>query len=385
MRICVISIIHDSWGGSEELWAAMAEEAMENGHSVVHSRLNTGDDALKEQELQKLGLVTRRRRGYTGGTRSKWVRIVKKIVNIGFDHLIPDYRYISKSKFDAILYVGTGFSPVSDRRLLSMIQSSGLPIFVNLQLCQENGRFSTANDLHFLQKFYSSAIHLFFVSRRNHKALQNMLAQPLPHATVVRNPVNMPSTDYLPFPAYEGTARLAMVGNLLCMHKGQDVMLQVLGSEAWRTENWTLDIYGDGMDRAYLEQLVQMYGLDQKVRFCGRVSDIRGIWASHHLLLMPSVMEGMPLAVVEAMLCGRPVLATDVGGHVEWIEDGVQGYIAAAPTAAALHTALQAAWSDLPNWEQRGKAAHEKAKTLYDPAPGATLLKMIGQLLQAGQ
>jgi glycosyltransferase involved in cell wall biosynthesis len=81
------------------------------------------------------------------------------------------------------------------------------------------------------------------------------------------------------------------------------------------------------------------------------------------------------------MLCGRPVLATDVGGHAEWIEDGVQGYIAAAPTAAALHKALQAAWSDLPHWEQRGRAAHEKAMQLYDPAPGVTLLKLIEEML----
>ncbi len=51
------------------------------------------------------------------------------------------------------------------------------------------------------------------------------------------------------------------------------------------------------------------------------------IWAANHLLVMPSRFEELPLAMVEAMLCARPVVATDVAGHKEIIEEGVTGFL----------------------------------------------------------
>nr|MCU0335794.1 hypothetical protein [Chitinophagaceae bacterium] len=237
MRICVISIIHEPWGGSEELWAAMAREALNRHMTVHHSRLAVGPLASKEQALLQVGLQPKDRRGFTGYIRQPWLRIAVKALHLLLDRVVPDYTYINAANFDAVLYVGTGLSAAADRRLLQSIINSGVPLFVNFQLCQESGRFSTTADWQFMRQLYQKAVHLFFVSHRNHVALQNMLAQPLPHASVVRNPVNMPSTDYIPFPATDGTARLAMLGNLLCMHKGQDAMLQVLGSETWQSEN----------------------------------------------------------------------------------------------------------------------------------------------------
>jgi glycosyltransferase involved in cell wall biosynthesis len=127
-----------------------------------------------------------------------------------------------------------------------------------------------------------------------------------------------------------------------------------------------------------------MYGISSRVTFHGRVQDIRQIWAQNQLLLMPSVMEGMPLAVVEAMLCGRPVLATDVGGHSEWIEDNVQGFMAAAPTLHALEEAWQRAWLRRDEWQQMGERAHQRASTLYDPNAGATLFSLIEQIAATG-
>jgi L-malate glycosyltransferase len=116
------------------------------------------------------------------------------------------------------------------------------------------------------------------------------------------------------------------------------------------------------------------------VFFHGSVSDMREVWRKNHLLIMPSHMEGMPLAVVEAMLCGRPSVATDVGGILEWITDGVTGYIAGAATLACLDEALERAWRDKENWEAIGKAAHDRAVALCDPQPGKTLLTIIDPL-----
>jgi len=89
--------------------------------------------------------------------------------------------------------------------------------------------------------------------------------------------------------------------------------------------------------------------------------------------------------VVEAMLCGRPVLATDVGGHTEWITNNVDGFIAAAASVQCLSDALQRAWQRQHEWARIGQMAHEKAMHLYDPHPGQTLLTQLETIVASRQ
>jgi Glycosyl transferases group 1 len=56
---------------------------------------------------------------------------------------------------------------------------------------------------------------------------------------------------------------------------------------------------------------------------------------------MPSRYEGLPIVIVEAMLCERTVVATNVAGHSEVIEDGISGFLAHAPTVASVAKALE--------------------------------------------
>ena len=80
---------------------------------------------------------------------------------------------------------------------------------------------------------------------------------------------------------------------------------------------------------------------------------VEKIWAENQALVMPSRFEGLPLAMVEAMLCGRPIVATDIAGHSEIIDDGITGFLARAPTVPALLEALEKLW-------QRRRAEVEK-------------------------
>jgi glycosyltransferase involved in cell wall biosynthesis len=225
-------------------------------------------------------------------------------------------------------------------------------------------------------EFYARAHRVAFVARGNLESAERQLAAALPNATVVRNPVNLADRSPVPWPP-AGPARLASVARLDVRLKGQDVLLQALAGPAWRGRDWRLALCGTGPDETYLRALAARLGVEERVAFRGQVADVRGIWAESELLVLPSHGEGTPLALVEAMLCGRPAVATDVGGNAEWVAEGETGFLAEAPTVRSFGAALERAWAARPGWPALGEGARRAAERLHDPAPERTLLNLL--------
>jgi glycosyltransferase involved in cell wall biosynthesis len=199
----------------------------------------------------------------------------------------------------------------------------------------------------------------YFVSLANLRIFEKQIGCLLPNAEVIRNPFKVAYDTCPLWPSLgEGEAlRIAHVGRLHMPSKGQDLLVEALAGQAWRSRNWRLTLYGDGPMRDILERLIERAGLSDKIHFGGFVESVEQIWAENHLLVMPSRYEGLPLAIVEAMLCSRPVLATDVAGHTEVIEDGVTGFVAAYPTARSLAEALERVWENRHALETIGARA----------------------------
>jgi glycosyltransferase involved in cell wall biosynthesis len=78
--------------------------------------------------------------------------------------------------------------------------------------------------------------------------------------------------------------------------------------------------------------------------------------------------------MLEAMMCGRAVLATPVGGVRDWIEDGVNGYCAPDITSDAIHSTLVRALADRARWPALGLAARARFDRQRDPDPVGKLL-----------
>lgn len=114
--------------------------------------------------------------------------------------------------------------------------------------------------------------------------------------------------------------------------------------------------------------------------FEGHVADVEKIWSLNHVLVMPSRIEGLSLAVIEAMLCGRPVVATDVAG-AEVIEDGVTGFLAEAPTVGCVECALERFWARREEAREIGAAAAERIRRLVPPDPARVFADKIKELL----
>ena len=141
---------------------------------------------------------------------------------------------------------------------------------------------------------------------------------PMNRITVIRNAVD----QSIFFPGRtrrnrDGAARLGTVGRLI-PEKGLDVLLSAL-PEILATQPVVLTVVGDGPERTALEH--KAHGLP--VEFVGYMespSDIASFLRSIDVFVMPSRWEGLPNALLEALACGVPVVATDVSGMAEAAE-----------------------------------------------------------------
>jgi L-malate glycosyltransferase len=376
MTIAIISMIREPWGGSEELWFDMARQAIAEGHTVIHLSYDFGYEHPRYRALRKMGVQLYQRPGYFPAGIGTRQRIWRLGVNFIRKKLRDPFAAIFRHRPDIVLYNGTCYSVAREGALLKALAANPARFYLIGHLNSDHGRGLSKSERGIILRAYERATEVFFVSQRSKVTAERHLCRAIPNAAVIRNPVNMTATGLLSLPT--GTRlRLAMVGNLIVSHKGQDILLAVLRTSKWRGRDWILNIYGDGPDKEYLQELVIFYQLGDRVFLHGRVGDIRRVWGEDHLLVMPSHMEGMPLAIVEAMLCGRPCVATDVGGATEWIEDGLSGFIAEAATERSLDEALERAWRAKDQWDEIGVRAHERAMTLYDPDAGKTLLERI--------
>lgn len=215
-----------------------------------------------------------------------------------------------------------------------------------------------------------------FVSHRNLQEARRQFAMEPPKAQVILNPVRSALEKPYPFPDQFGKIYFASVARFETAWKGQDLLLDVLSQPAWRERDWQLRFYGSGPDLEHVKQLTSFFKLEGRVFFEGFVSDLTEIWAKNQILLMPSHGEGTPLAALEAMMYGRPVVATDVGGNAEIIQDGATGFIAEAPTVCSFSSALERAWQKRNDWPAMGAAAHKSIRDRSTQDPTTALLKI---------
>jgi glycosyltransferase involved in cell wall biosynthesis len=106
---------------------------------------------------------------------------------------------------------------------------------------------------------------------------------------------------------------------------------------------WELSIIGDGSYKDQLQQRIEALGLTHRIRFHGWCSkeELLPILAQSHIFVNPSRHEGMPNAVLEAMACGLPVIATRIAGNEDLVKNGENGFLVANENVIELRNALR--------------------------------------------
>jgi glycosyltransferase involved in cell wall biosynthesis len=208
---------------------------------------------------------------------------------------------------------------------------------------------------------FKSARHLYFVSKRNEVVAQRQLAFDFNNSSVISNPANLKEYEICKWNVAK-TVNMAFAGRLNSSVKGLGVLLQILSEKKWQERDWCLNLYGRGEDEDYLKELARYYKLEAKVHFRGFVADVHSIWRENHVLVMPSTLEGTPLTLIEAMLCGRTAVVSDVGGNAELVSEGESGFVAEAPSLHSFGNALERMWIQKEDLKSIGCCSAESIK-----------------------
>lgn len=127
------------------------------------------------------------------------------------------------------------------------------------------------------------------------------------------------------------------------------------------SRRWRCVIAGEGSEKSRLETLAQTLGLGKNVEFVGSVSDMGSFYDKLDVFVQASLSEGLSLATIEAMACGLPVVATDVGATRELVRDGIDGVLVPADDIPALARALSRIADHGDLRRTMAAAAHERA------------------------
>ncbi|MQT71441.1 glycosyltransferase, partial [Pseudomonas sp. FSL R10-0071] len=140
--------------------------------------------------------------------------------------------------------------------------------------------------------------------------------------------------------------------------KNQTAVLQALA--AIEIQNWHLELVGDGPELAKCVLLAEQLNIARKVTFSGACSDVAVRLGNSDIFVLTSDWEGLPLTILEAMRSSLPVIASDVGGVAESIDDGVTGILVPRDYTVALRNAFVQLLQSQGERESMGYKAREK-------------------------
>ncbi len=339
------------WGGSELLWTKTIAELTKWDYVIsicVHKKLQLPEwiNTLEDQKrisVYKIPIAA----------LSKIKQIANKFLPYKFRIKPKDNRqeYITKFEPD-LLVINQGFNFNGVDLMTFAIQSK--INYITISHAVNEGLWPDLNLRNKMIQGFSNSQKNYFVSQDNLDVTESQLGFKSQNSEVIRNPFNVPFDVDLDYPHQENY-QLACVGRYDFYAKGQDVLLRVLAQEKWKQRNLIVNFYGEGNDVENLKDLIRFYEIKNAIVHSH--TDTTAIWKNNQALILTSRFEGLPLVLVEAMLCKRFAIITNVSGNKELIQDNKTGFIAAAPRPEYVDETMGRAWRVRENWKQIGENA----------------------------
>jgi len=206
---------------------------------------------------------------------------------------------------------------------------------------------------------------------------------PMRRLEIVPNGVDLetfrPGNDW---PADDGY--VLFVGRLVAQ-KGVTFLLEALSVVLERCPETRLIVVGDGELELFLKRITRYLGVPHRVTFLDWTTgpDLVSLYQRARFVIVPSYYEPFGIVALEAMACGRPVIASRTGGLVEIVNDGVDGFLVEVGNHLQLAQRMVSLIEDRERREAMGRAARERATAFSWDRAGAQTLALYDSL--AGQ
>lgn len=371
-RLFIVTAIEEEWGGSESLWFAAVPYLLKQGIQLFVikgsiSREHPKFKWLAEQGVLLIDLVMRPE-GQKKPERTPAIlnRFENNIANycIHLEVYKPDLILINQGvNFDG-LYFGL------------FAQKAGIPYAILAHKAVEFF-WPQPQERAFMKDVWKGSLRNYFVSEHNLRHTRYQFGMDIPETERVYYPIRRYAAP-LPFPSADETYRLACIGRLFLLDKGQDIILRILAEPVWRNRNIQVDFIGSGGDKEALMELAEYLKL-QNIRFIG-YSTNEHIWEDYHALLLPSRSEGLPLVVQEAMSSGRISIAGNAGGTAEVVVDGRNGFLGEA-NVSDFSSTMERAWERRMDWEEMGRQAFQDFQVFYPEQPVERFAESVNSLM----
>ena len=214
-------------------------------------------------------------------------------------------------------------------------------------------------------------IYFPFMSRRKFKVIYNSVD---PKAfTQVNTGISLRAKHEVPLQSVV----VGFVGRLT-EQKGVTYFLQAASAISQKRNDCRFIIVGDGELRDELQEYAKNLNLENIV-FAGYQRDVPAYLAMFDIFVLPSLWEGLPVALVEAMAAGKPVVATAVSGTPEVVTDGETGFLVEPKNADQLAERITRLIEDPSLRDRMGRAARIRVKEKFS---AATMIRATEQLYQ---
>ncbi len=359
----------EAWGGSEELWSQSAEILAGHGYHIHVYKFTVDFSQPHIKKLLELGFkITDLNKYGVSITRRIWNRFLPHNVHRTLPVYIKKFLGREVDKLKPALFIvsqGTGFDGLPFLRFCPLEKYP----YVIIALKTEKNDWAFDGERKFFIKTWRNAARNYFVSEENKQLNAEQFNLKPDNLEVVFNPYSTQFDAPIPWEFNPNeTVKIACPARLYPFDKGQDILLRVLADKKWRERNLEVSFFGKGANERGLKDFADYLELEN-VSFRGQVSDMAAIWHEHPAIILPSRNEGLPIVLIEAMLCGRVPIVTDVGGNRDVIDNNVTGFLAKSIDEAGVDEAMERAWLRMDDWETMGKLASEKVRAIVPTNP----------------
>ena len=337
----------DGPGGAETMLMQLAEELRRRGHQVLCVGPDNGCGWLG-QEL--------RRRGFATDIFSLRTPIDRECLR-GMVEMLQrhEIEVAHAHEFTMAIYGAAATRQLGIPHVITMHGSEKV-------LAKWQRRLA-------LRVAFASSRAVVAVSRATHAHLVNTMRMAPASVLTIPNGISYtPGTRATPraeLGLSEGDVLVLAVGNLV-PRKGHIHLLRALAVQD--TRNWHLAIAGRGDEEARLRTFSAEAGVSGRVHLLGHRGDIPDLLAAADVYAMPSLWEGLPMALLEAMFAGKAIIASRASGIPEAIDEGKEGLLADPGDEVQLATALGRLLTDATLRHRLGTAARTRAETEFSAA-----------------